>query len=81
MSDSFEIVGEKPRHGESTWAIAARQFRKRHTAVWGLWGVRALFYLAVFAPVLCAGLPLLWQAPGGSLESPWLAKVFDRLPT
>ncbi len=67
------------RQGETQWAIAARQFRKRHTAVWGLWGVRALFYLAVFAPVFCAGLPLLWQEPGGALESPWLAKMFDRL--
>ena len=70
---------DKPRHGESTWAIAMRQFRKRATAVWGLRGVRLLFYLAVFAPVLCSGLPLIWQAPGGEIEFPWLGKVFDRL--
>lgn len=64
---------------ESQWAIAARQFRKRATAVWGMRGVRALFYIAVFAPVLASGLPLIWQAPGGSIEFPWLGKVFDRL--
>lgn len=65
--------------GETQWAIAARQFRKRATAVWGMRGVRLLFYIAVFAPVFCCGLPLLWQEPGGGLEFPWLAKVFDRL--
>lgn len=64
---------------ESQWAIAARQFRKRTTAVLGLHGVRVLFYLAVFAPVICSGLPLLWQAPGGSLESPWLSRIFDTI--
>ncbi len=66
-------------HGETQWQIAYRQFRKRGSAVWGLLGVRILFYLAVFAPVLCCGLPLAWREPGGSLTFPWLAKVFDRL--
>ncbi|MDA1195274.1 MAG: ABC transporter permease [Planctomycetota bacterium] len=65
--------------GESQWAIAARQFSKRATAVWGLWGVRVLFYLAVFAPVICSGLPFLWREPGGALEMPWFSKIFDRL--
>jgi ABC-type dipeptide/oligopeptide/nickel transport system permease subunit len=41
--------------------------------------VRFLFYVAVFAPVICSGLPLLWRGPEGGLASPWLAKVFDRL--
>ena len=78
MSD-VEVPSTEHRFSESQWAIAARQFRKRATAVWGLWGVRALFYLAIFAPVLCSGLPLIWRDPGGSFEFPWLAKVFDRL--
>lgn len=78
MSEKTNTL-DKPRHGESTWAIAMRQFRKRATAVWGLRGVRLLFYLAVFAPVICSGLPLVWQAPGGETEYPWLGKVFDRL--
>ncbi len=79
MSGGTKSRTETLRHGESTWAIAMRQFRKRATAVWGLRGVRLLFYLAVFAPVLCSGLPLVWQEPGGNVEFPWLAKVFDRL--
>lgn len=66
-------------HSESQWGIAARQFGKRATAVWGLRGVRALFYIAVFAPAICCGLPLVWRAPGGSLEFPWFSRVFDRL--
>ena len=73
------IPQREAHHGESQWSIALRQFRKRATAVWGLRGVRMLFYVAVFAPALCCGLPLVWREPGGSLEFPWFAKVFDRL--
>ncbi|MDF1701233.1 MAG: ABC transporter permease [Planctomycetota bacterium] len=79
MTADPSVPAEPDHKGESQWSIALRQFRKRSTAVWGLRGVRALFYIAVFAPVLCSGLPLLWRAPGGSLELPWLAKMFDRL--
>jgi peptide/nickel transport system permease protein len=79
--DTMQAAPAAPadRDGETQWSIAARQFRKRTTAVWGLRGVRALFYIAVFAPVLCCGLPLFWRATGGSLEFPWLARIFDRL--
>lgn len=74
-----QIPAQDDHHGESQWSIALRQFRKRTTAVWGLRGVRFLFYLAVFAPVVACGLPLFWREPGGSLEFPWIAKLFDRL--
>ena len=73
------VPDQENHHGESQWSIALRQFRKRATAVWGLRVVRFLFYLAVFAPAIACGLPLAWREPGGDLEFPWLAKVFDRL--
>jgi peptide/nickel transport system permease protein len=66
---------------QSQREIIGRQFRKHRSAVWGLHITRALVYLAVFAPVLAAGDPLLWRsadADGGSWSSPWFANLFDR---
>ncbi len=52
-------------------------FRKRHTAVWGLRGTVALVMVAIYAPVISSGLPLIWRAPGGETEYPWFRKMFD----
>ncbi len=64
--------------GESQWAIVRRMFARRRTAVWGLRGAFGLVLIAVYAPVLCSGLPLVWKEPGGWVEFPWLRRLFDQ---
>lgn len=71
--DGVEL--EKPP--ETQWSIVSRQFRKNRAAVWGLRGVAVLLLIAIYAPLIACGLPFVWQLPGGSLEFPWFAKMFD----
>jgi len=53
-------------------------FGKRRTAVWGLRGSLALLAVAIYAPLLCSGIPWVWRVPGGELEFPWLRRLFDQ---
>ena len=69
------VIDERP--AETQWSIVARQFRKNRAAVWGLRGAVVLMLLAIYAPVIASGLPLVWQAPGGEVEFPWFSKMFD----
>jgi len=64
--------------GESQAAIVKRMFMRRRTAVWGLRGAGVLVLVAIYAPVLCSGLPLAWKEPGGGIEFPWLRRLFDQ---
>jgi len=40
-------------------------------------GLAVLFALALAAPLIASGQPLLWWPRGGSLSSPWLYALFD----
>lgn len=62
---------------QSQWAIVRRTFRRNRPAVWGLRVSLALVVIAVAAPLLACDVPLLWQAPGEGLRSPWLERLFD----
>jgi peptide/nickel transport system permease protein len=64
---------------ESQWGIVARMFRRNVLAVWGLRVTFALALLAIYAPLIACGVPLLRRTPGGGLESPWVARLFDEI--
>jgi peptide/nickel transport system permease protein len=67
-----------PPAEDPTWAeIVWGQFRKRRVAYGAMWGVLALFLLAVYVPVFVANRPFLWIGDKG-VELPWLVTLFDR---
>ena len=78
MTDS-PTPGPSPtvRPPDSQWSIVARQFRRKRSAVWGLRITVALVLLAIYAPVIASSIPFVWQEPGGSLQLPWLTRLFD----
>ena len=77
-ADTTPPLAPPKRHrAESQWAIVGRMFHKKHTARWGLRGTLVLVLLAIYAPVISSGLPLVWQAPGGEVSYPWLGRMFD----
>ena len=63
--------------GESQLDIVRRMFRRKKTAVWGLRVTVALILLALYAPVIASAVPFVWREPGGSLQFPWFARLFD----
>ena len=65
---------EDPTYSEIVW----KQFTKRMSAYYALWGVVALALIAIYCPLFISNKPFLWQVDGGSLESPWLQSLFDR---
>lgn len=66
------------QHEDPTWTeIVWGQFRKRTIPYLAMWGVFALFVIAVYVPVLIANKPFLWNG-GDGWELPWLATIFDR---
>lgn len=64
---------EDPLWYEIVWG----QFRKRTLAYRSLWGVLALFVLAVYAPLFASNKPFYWSAEGKT-EFPWFRTLFDR---
>ena len=68
-----------PPTAQSQWAIVRRMFRRKRLAVWGLRVALGLVLLALYAPLIACDIPLLWREPGGALESPWLARLFDEI--
>lgn len=67
------LPAEDPTWAEIVWG----QFRKRTIAYASMWGVLALFFVAVYIPVFIADKPFVWNA-GEGWEFPWLATMFDR---
>ncbi len=53
------------------------QFRKNRVAFYSLWGLGALFALAITAPVFASGRPYLWDIGDGTTY-PWFSSLFDR---
>lgn len=64
---------EDPLWYEIVWG----QFRKRTLAYRSLWGVIALFLIAVYAPIFASNKPFYWSGPDG-VEFPWFRTLFDR---
>jgi len=63
--------------GQTQMDIVRRMFRRKWTAVWGLRVTLVLVLLALFAPAIASGVPFIWRGPGGSVEFPWFARLFD----
>ena len=61
----------------SYWEIVWRQFRKRSLPYYSLWGVVALFVVAVYCPIIISNKPFVWVVEG-EVSSPWLMSLFDR---
>ena len=58
------------------WDIVWQQFRKNRNAVAGLWAIRALVLLAIFAPLVAFNRPyLLWT--GRRFEFPLFGALLD----
>ncbi len=69
-----EGVREDPTYWEIVWG----QFRKRRLAWWSMWGVVALFGVAVVAPVFISAQPFYLRIGDGPATFPWFASLFDR---
>jgi peptide/nickel transport system permease protein len=54
-------------------------FRRNRPAVWAFRVTLVLVLLAIYAPLIACGAPLLRSVPGGGLESPWFARLFDKI--
>ena len=67
-------VQEDPSYLEIVWG----QFQKRKLAYFSMWGVVALFVIAIYCPLFVSNKPFLWQVDDGPLTSPWLSSLFDR---
>jgi len=64
---------EDVTYGDIVWG----QFKKNRVAYWSLWGVVALFVLAIFAPVIASARPFIWTVESGT-SYPWFSSLFDR---
>lgn len=67
-------------YGEIVW----EQFKKYKLSYWSLWGVAALFVLAIFAPILSLNVPFYISIPEGTgpanlagVSFPWFKALFD----
>ncbi len=79
MNGPPPVSGLTRSASQSQWAIVRRMFRRKRLAVWGLRVTMGLVLIAVYAPLIACDVPFLWREPGGGLESPWLARLFDEL--
>ncbi len=67
-------------YGEIVW----EQFKKYKLSYWSLWGVAALFVLAIFAPLIALNVPFYISVPEGTgpasvagVSFPWFKALFD----
>ena len=64
---------EDQTFGDIVWL----QFKKNRVAYFSLWGLGALFVLAVVAPLIASGRPFIWDV-GDGVTMPWFSGLFDR---
>lgn len=62
----------------SYWSVVGEQLAKNRIAVFGLWCIAALFVLAVVAPLVNLGQPIVWSTPAGT-SFPLFGALFNRL--
>jgi peptide/nickel transport system permease protein len=61
--------------GEAYLDIVWRQFKKNRPALFCLWPMSLLFFVAIFAPLLASNIPLVFHEPGGTIF-PWFHWLF-----
>ena len=61
-----EALVEEESLRVSYWSVVWEQLRKKRTAVWGMWSIVVLIAIAVYAPLLSLGQPLLWTTAAGT---------------
>ena len=80
----IESLDTKP--AQTQWSIVKDQFTRNRAAMWGLRVTMLLILVAIYAPVIASGEPLLWKSPEGleergatlfGYQSPWLVNLFD----
>ena len=76
----------KPRGTDSYYEIVKAQFRKNTPAVWSLWTLVAIFFLATYAPLIALDVPFTTDLEGVvakpwvfglDVASPWLLSLID----
>ena len=75
-----DLSDDYPTYGEIVW----EQFRKYKLSYYSLWGVVALFALAIFAPMIALNVPFFITVPEGvgpelaqGTSLPWFKVLFD----
>jgi peptide/nickel transport system permease protein len=67
-----------PPDEDLTYAdIVWGQLKKNRVSVVSMWGLAALFALAIFAPLMASGRPFFWDI-GEGVRYPWFSSLFDR---
>ncbi len=70
----LELQGQEDlTYGDIVWG----QYKKNRLAYISLWGVGALFALAIFAPLIASTRPFIWSTAEGT-TFPWFTSLFDR---
>ncbi len=57
-------VIELPVRPKGFWDLVSLQFKKNRLAVWSLYTIGALFWLAAWAPIIANGKPFVWDERG-----------------
>lgn len=73
--DEFLALDEE---AETYWDIVWTQFGKYKLSFYALFGVIALFLLAVYAPLIALDLPFYFSR-GDETSYPWLVHIFNRV--
>ena len=64
-------------HAETYWDIVWKQFRNNRSAYGAVWALAPLVAVAVFAPLMCSNLPLIfWD--GKQYLYPWFRALFNQ---
>ena len=66
----------KPVVGETYYEIVKRQFKKNSPAVWSLWVLVGVFFLATYAPIIALDIPFTTDLEGVD-GSPWFKSLID----
>ena len=69
---------KRPPEDPTYWEIVWRQFMRQKLAVWSMWGVLGMLFLAIYVPLLCSNKPFLWKVDDGPWSSPFASTLFDR---
>ena len=60
-------------YGDIVWG----QFKKNNLAMFALYGLSILIFIAVFCPLLASDRPFIW-VENGQTSYPWFSSLFDR---
>ncbi len=60
----------------SYWSVVWSQFKKNKMAIWGLWAIAVMFFLAVYAPLIAFDAPFYYSINGAG-EYPFFKELFN----